>query len=137
MGFLPLVWSDRRIGALVAAGIAAVAGLIVAGAMPRGPITTAGALWLLATSLLVGTLAGLALRSRWAMVLAPAVNLLAFEIGRRGTDGPTVDGLHLDTTFGILAIILSRGFYVLIGLIPMALGVAYGTALARRLAPTR
>ena len=93
--------------AWLSAGIGTAAGLLTAAAMPRGPITTSQALWLLAHGLLVGTLAGLALRSRWAMLLAPAANLLAFELGRRGTDGPTVDGLHFDTTFGILAIILA------------------------------
>jgi pimeloyl-ACP methyl ester carboxylesterase len=133
MRLLGLVWRDRWIGAAVATGVAVVAGLLIAAAMPRGPITTAQALWLLAGGLLVGILAGLSLRSRWAMLLAPIANVLAFEAGRRGTDGPTVDDLRLDTTFGILAIILSRGFYVLVGLIPMALGVAYGAALARRL----
>jgi proline iminopeptidase len=133
--WMRLVWRDRALAIVLSAAIAAASGLIVAAAMPRGPITSAQALWLLATGLAVGVVTGLTMRSRRAMLLVPAVNVLAFELGRRGTDGPTVDGLHVDTTFGILAIILSRGFYVLVGLVPMALGVVYGAALARRLTP--
>jgi pimeloyl-ACP methyl ester carboxylesterase len=133
MRLLPLVWTERWIGAATAVSIAALSGLLVARAMPRGPITTTQALLLMAIGLLVGVAAGFVLRSRWAMLLAPAVQVVAFELGRRGTDGPTIDGLHADTTFGVLAIVLSRGFYALVGLVPMALGVAYGAALARRL----
>jgi hypothetical protein len=69
------------------------------------------------------------------MLLAPAANVAVFELGRRGTDGPLVDGIHLDTTYGVLALILGRGFFALIGLVPMVLGATYGAALARRLAP--
>lgn len=132
---LGLVWHDRWIGSAVAAGAAAITGLLAATIMPRGPITSTQALWLLVAGLATGALAGLAMRSRWAMVLAPIANVLAFEFGRRGTDGPTVDGLHFDTTFGILAIVLSRGVYALVGLVPMALGAVYGAALARRWSP--
>lgn len=127
-----LVLTNRIAGTVACFLAAVIAGLLVAGAMPRGPVTSNQALTLMATGLLVGLVTGLALRSRWAMVLAPAANVLAFEFGRRDTDGPMVDGIHLDTSFGILAFILGRGFYVLIGLVPMSLGVAYGCALSRR-----
>lgn len=128
------VWADRRLGVLISSVIAATTGVIVAVVMPWGPITTAHALMLIGIGLLTGIASGVLFRSRRGMLLAPLSNLLAFEIGRRGTDAATVDGLHLESTFGILAMILSRGFYLLLGLVPMMLGVLYGLALARRLA---
>lgn len=131
---LQLIWSDRWIGVASTVVIAAVTGLLVALTMPRGPVTTAQALSLMAAGVAVGVVAGLALRSRWAMLLAPVVHVATFEFGRRGTDGPTVDGISFGTSFEILAFILGRGFYALIGLFPMVLGVAYGAALARRFA---
>ena len=119
-------------GGSVAAVIAVIDGLLVANAMPRGPDGTAQALTLLVTSLIVGILCGLALRSRWAMVLAPVAQVIAFEVGRSEATGPLVDGIRFDSTYGILAFILGRGVYALTGVIPMLLGVAYGAAIARR-----
>lgn len=130
--FVDACWAGRWTGTIVTTGVVMVAGLLVAAAMPRGPITSGQCLALMATGLAAGIIAGFMLRSRWAMLLAPAVNLLAFELGRLDTDGPMVDGIRLDTTFGILALFLGRGFYVLMGIVPMLLGVAYGVALARR-----
>jgi len=127
------VWRTRWAGCAVAAGIAALAGLLVALLMPRGPATAIEALIVMGLGLIVGILAGLALRSRWALLLAPLAYGLAFELGRMGTDGPLVDGLHLDSGYGILALILGRGVHALMAWFPMALGVTYGIALARRL----
>ena len=70
------------------------------------------------------------------MLLVPAVHVGMFELGRLGEQGPTVDGVHLDTTFGILGVLVSRGFYGLVGLLPMLVAAAYGAALARRLDST-
>lgn len=60
--------------------------------MPRGPDTSTQALGLLVVGLAVGVLAGLVLGSRWAMLLAPVATPAAFELGRRSTDGPLIDG---------------------------------------------
>src|SRR5687768_8518645 len=65
-----------------AGGIAALSGGVAALAMPRGPVTAGQALSLMAGSLIVGAAAGGAMRSRWAMLLAPAAHLAAFELGR-------------------------------------------------------
>ena len=46
-------------------------------------------------------------------------------------------GIHLDTSYGVLAFILGRGFYGLVGLLPMVVAAAYGAGLARWLAPDR
>jgi pimeloyl-ACP methyl ester carboxylesterase len=43
-----------------------------------------------------------------------------------------VDTVRFDSTYGILAFVLSRGIHGLLVLLPMALGVALGTGLARR-----
>jgi pimeloyl-ACP methyl ester carboxylesterase len=131
---LDMVWRDGRVAAATGLGIAALSGLLVAFAMPRGPVTTAQTLALLAIGFGTGVAAGLAMRSRWAMLLAPVVQLATFELGRLGADGPTVDGLHFDTATGIMASFVGRIFYVLVGLLPMVLGAAYGAGLARRLA---
>jgi proline iminopeptidase len=136
---LDLVWRDRLLGAAIGATVAGASGLLAALVMPRGPVTAAQALALMATGLVVGIVAGFVCRSRWAMVLAPIAHIAVFEIGRLDADGPTVDGLRFDSTFGILAFLLGRGFYALVGLLPMMLGVTYGAALARRSSsdPTR
>jgi pimeloyl-ACP methyl ester carboxylesterase len=101
--------------------------------MPRGPVTAAQALTLMATALAVGFAGGFVMRSRWAMLVVSITHVVAFELGRLGTEGATVAGINPDTTFGILGFLVSRGFYGLIGLIPMLVAVAYGAALARRL----
>jgi proline iminopeptidase len=109
---------------------------IVASAIGRGPVTARQTLWVMAIGLALGTVTGFLLRLRWGMLLAPVAYAAAFELGRRDTDGPLVDGIHLGTTFGILAFVLGRGIFALVGLVPILLGVAYGAALARRCAGT-
>lgn len=108
---------------------AAVLGVITALIMPRGPATAAQALAVMGSSLLVGLLAGWMLHRRQALLLAPIVYILAVELARLNAVGPTVDGIRLDNTFGILALILGRGFHGLVGLLPMILGVAIGILL--------
>lgn len=131
---LDLVWRDARLATATGLAIAALSGLLVALVMPRGPVTTAQTLALLAIGVGTGAAAGLAMRSRWAMVLASVVQLAFFELGHLGASGPTVDGLHLDTATGILASFIGRLFYAIVGLLPMVLGAAYGAGLARWLA---
>ena len=126
------VWQDSRIGSAVAVGVPALAGLLVALVMPRGPITVAQALIAIALGLAVGLVAGLASRSRRAMLLAPAAYGLAFELGRIGATGPLVDAPNFDTTYGILALVLGRGVHALLAVLPMFLGVACSVSLARR-----
>ena len=135
VGVLHALWRERWIGVPVAAGAAILTGLLVGATMPRAPATAGQALVLMLTAFVVGGIAGLAMRSRWAMVLAPVANVVAFEVARLGTPGITVERIRLDTAYGVLAFILGRGLYCVVGLLPMLLGVAYGIALAQRLAP--
>lgn len=135
LSLLSRLWRYRRLAAAATVGVAGLSGLLVAFAMPRGPVTALQALALVLTGFAVGVVAGLVLRSRWAMLLAPVAHVVGLELGRLGANLPTVAGIHLDTTFGILAFILGRGVYGLLGLLPMVLGVVYGRALARQLTP--
>ena len=123
----------QRLAAVMA--LAGLSGLLVALAMPRGPVTSGEALMLLIVGVLVGFASGLILRSRWAMLLAPVAQVLVFELARLGASGPTVDGISIDGMFGPLAFIVGRGFYGLVGVLPMVVAAAYGTAVARRAEP--
>lgn len=129
---LNVLWRDRRIGGAVATVLVLLLGLAIAHTMPRGPATADQALIAMASSLIVGGIAGFILRSRWAMVITPLVYMIAVEIGRWGIVGPTVDAPRLNEPFGILALILGRGFHGLVGVLPLVVGSAWGIALARR-----
>ncbi|MCU0264065.1 MAG: alpha/beta hydrolase [Candidatus Nanopelagicales bacterium] len=110
----------------------ALAGLALAWAMPRGPMTSAESLTALTLGLAVGSLAGWLMASRWAALLAPAAFGAAFELGRIGAVGPTVDGIRLDGLYGIVALVVGRGFTVLVVGLPMVVAAFWGAALARR-----
>ena len=120
----------RRFAAV--GSLAAASGLGIGLAMPRGPVTSAQALVLLSTGIVVGFAAGLILRSRWAMLLAPVAQVVLFELARLGASGPTVDGISVDGMFGVLAFIVGRGFYGLVGVLPTIVAAACGAAVARR-----
>jgi proline iminopeptidase len=130
---LRAVWHRRWLGAVVAVGVAGVGGIVTALLMPRGPVTAPQTLLVMLGGLGVGGVAGLVLRSRWALLIAPFAHLAAFETGRLNAIGPTVDRVFFDSAYGILAFVLGRGVYALVALLPMALGATYGAALARRL----
>ncbi|MFL7839266.1 MAG: alpha/beta fold hydrolase [Candidatus Promineifilaceae bacterium] len=122
----------RWIGVLITAAAAVLAGVLVAVMMPRGPATADQALFVIASSLIVGMVAGLVMQSRWAMLLAPAAYIVAVELARLNVVGPTVDMVRLDNTFSILAFILGRGFHGLLAFLPMILGVELGVQWTRR-----
>ena len=118
----------RWVGAVaLAAGWGVAAGVLT----PRSPQTTAAALASIVVSLAVGIAAGLGTRSRWAIIVAPVVFAVAFEIVRMPFDGPTVDAPHL-STYGVLALVVGRGFHALLSLLPMAVGAAWGAFVATR-----
>lgn len=128
------LWAHPATRIAAAAGAAITSGLAAALIMPRGPVTSVQALILMALGLLTGIAAGFAMRSRWASLIAPVTHIAAFEIARVGEDGPTVDGIHLGTTYGILALILGRGVYIVLAIMPMLVGVAWGKGFASRIA---
>ncbi len=118
-------------GWVVAIGLAALWGVLAGVWTPRSPQTTAAALTSIVLSLAVGLAAGLLTRSRWAMLVAPVVFAVAFEIARMPVDGPTVDAPHL-STYGLLALAVGRGFHALLSLLPMAVGAGLGAFVAAR-----
>src|SRR5690606_7776023 len=130
---LEYLWSDWKIGLAVAATLAAAAGLIGAWLTPRGPITTGEALASMAAALVIGILAGLAMGSRWSLLVAPAVFVVALELARRGIDGPTVDGIHLTSLYGVIAFVVGRLTHGVLVLAPMSLGTVYGVWIASHL----
>jgi hypothetical protein len=97
------IWKDRRLGVALALSGAALAGAFVSVALPRGPTTQTQGLLVLVGGLIVGVLAGVAMRSRWAMLLAPLVHIIALELARPQLLGPTVGAIRLDETYGVLA----------------------------------
>jgi proline iminopeptidase len=131
-GFLRRLWADRRLRLGAAVGVAGLWALVAGMWTPRGPLTSGEALWAMLLSLGVGVAAGLVMRSRWAMLIAPAVFVAVFEIVRIGTDGPMVDGIHL-SMYGMIAFVTGRGLHAVLALAPMALGAAFGAGWARRL----
>ena len=127
------IWKERRLGIGLTVGIAALAGVLISVTLPRGPTTQTQALLVLVGSLIVGVLAGLAMRSRWAMLLTPLVHIVALELTRPQLLGPTVGPIRLDTIYGVLAFLLGRGLYGLVAILPMILGAYLGTVLAHEL----
>jgi len=62
-----------------------------------------------------------------------AAHVAALELVRLPVAGPTVDGIHLDTTDGIVGFVTGRGFHgLLLVVVPAAVGVVYGAGAARR-----
>lgn len=122
---------NRLRGTAVAASSTALAGFLTALAMPYGPITTAQVWFVLVSSLFVGLIAGLALRTPWTMLLAPLAYILLFELGRTNGLVPTTGAIRLDNSYGLLALLMGRGFHGLVGLLPLVLGAGVGVFLTR------
>jgi len=124
---------DRSAGLGRAVAAVALLGLVAGWWTPRGPVTTPEALATIGISLLVGALAGRVVRTRWAVLVAPLVFAVTFELVRAGTFGPLMDSIHLGSDYGILAFALGRGFHAVLALVPMMFGAAVGAARARHL----
>ena len=128
----PRVFARPAVVAIVlAVAVPAISGLVAGWLMPRGPVDTEQALILMALCAITGGAAGYILNSRWALLLAPVVHLAVFELMRIGEQGPTVDGIELSSMYGILAFLVGRGLYLLIGIFPMTVFAAHGAAVAR------
>jgi proline iminopeptidase len=127
-----MVWKHPVAAWGLALGTPLAYGVLAGVWTPRGPHTTFAVLTSMGLALLVGLVVGWALRSRWAMLLAPAVFMVVFELIRMGTSGPTVDGIHLGSELGFVAFLVGRGIHGLLVLLPMLLGAAVGAGTARR-----
>lgn len=125
--------ADWRIGLAVALVTVAMWALVSAWITPRGPITTPQALTAMIVAGLVGVAGGFAMRNHWSLLAFPITFIAVFELARVGTDGPTVDGLFITSTYGVIAFIVGRGMHGVLVLLPMMLGAVYGIHLAHRL----
>jgi proline iminopeptidase len=110
---------------------ALVWGVVAAFWRPRGPIFPYEALVIIAVSVVVGVVAGRVYRSRAAIVWAPVLFAAAGEVTRVGFSGPTVDYPRA-TYLGVLALVVGRGLYALLTLLPMGVGAAYGAGSRRQ-----
>jgi pimeloyl-ACP methyl ester carboxylesterase len=126
----------RRTWVVAAVLVPVVAGALAGWLIPRGPVTTVEALIAVFSALLVGFATGWLMRTRWAMLVAPATFMLVFELARMRVDGPTVDGIRLDGIYGLLMLVAGRGIDGVLMLLPMVVGGSYGVALVRRLSGT-
>jgi pimeloyl-ACP methyl ester carboxylesterase len=124
------LWSRPAAALATAAAFGAVWGALAGWWTPRGPMTTGEAIWSIVLGMLVGALAGLMSRSRWAMLVAPVAFAVVFELVRLDLTGPTVDGVEF-STYGLMALVLGRGLHGLLSLVPMAFGAALGAGAAR------
>ncbi len=117
-------------GAVAASG--AVSGAVWALVMSRGPVDAGSGVALMVTGLLLGAAAGLVLRRRRAVLLVLLTHVVAYEIVRLPVEGPLVDGIHLDSTYGLIAFVTGRLFDGMLLVLPALVGVLYGAGLARR-----
>jgi len=129
-------WADGRLGLAATALLAVAAGLVSAWLTPRGPITTAQVLVSMVAALVVGLVAGAVMGNRWSLLVAPIVFIATFELARLGVEGPSVDAIHLGSTYGIIAFVLGRVVHAVVVLVPMILGATYGVWLASLLGRT-
>jgi len=129
------LWDDRVLAVALTAAVAAGYGIFAGWWTPRGPATTAQALAAMGIGAVVGFVAGVVMRSRWAMLVAPVFFVGVFELVRLDATGPTVDGFTstlLASEYGVVALVVGRVFHGVLTLWPMLVGVAFGRAWARR-----
>lgn len=108
------------------------AGWLSARAFPLGPATGVQAVAVMVGGAVIGVLAGLGLRSRWAMVLAPGAYLAALEIARGATGVRSLGDVGFDSGYGILAFVLGRVVPAALAVLPMILGADWGAGYVRR-----
>ncbi|WP_225753277.1 alpha/beta fold hydrolase [Actinotalea sp. Marseille-Q4924] len=126
----------RRVTVVAAAAVVVAAGLGLGLVMPRGPMTTGQSLAAVTVAVVVGLVAGVLVRSRWAALGGPVLLAGVLELVRLGEEGPTVDALRFDSLYALMVMIAGRGFDGLVILLPMAVAALWGAALARRAART-
>jgi proline iminopeptidase len=115
----------------IAVAVSTFAGWGTALLMPRGPITPAQVVVAMVVGAAIGGVAGFAMRSRWAILVAPLAFWVALEVGRIDVVGPSVDRPNVSTFFGVLVLVLGRGFHVLVQVAPMMIGAVAGVGLSR------
>ncbi|MBX3029330.1 MAG: alpha/beta hydrolase [Chloroflexi bacterium] len=116
----------RHLGTLAMIGIATGGGLLAAAVTPRGPVTPGHALAWMLGGLALGLVCGAVSGTRWAMLVTPVVATLAFEVGRLGTNGPTVDAVAPGSIYGVIALVTGRGVSALLAWPGLIIGARLG-----------
>lgn len=119
---------DPRRTTSVAMGVVVVWAVVSGWWMPRGPLTTGQAVVSIGVSVIVGVAIGWLVRRWWPIVAGPVLFGVLFELMRTGLTGPTVDRPEL-SAYGLLALVVGRGFHWLVAAVPLAWGVAVGVAV--------
>ncbi len=110
---------------------AAAWGVVAGWWTPRGPLTITQALCSVAVSAAIGWAAGRSGRSRLVWLVVPVVFLVAIELARAGTAGPSAESPH-GSPFGVIALVTGRGVQAVLTLLPLLLGLAVGRGVQRR-----
>lgn len=110
---------------LWAALCGAVLGLAAGVLQPRGPVTPAEAIGLMAAAFGTGLAASRVCRSGWAWSVVCLGHLVGFELARAGSELTTVGVVRLDTGFGVLAFVLGRVLPWMLAWIPIAVGTSW------------
>lgn len=119
-------------GPIAATLISLGAGWLSGTALPLGPTTAVQAVVLMLGGAATGALAGWGVRSRWAMLLAPAAYLVALETTRGVGPVPSVAEVRLDSGYGVLALLLGRVVPAALAVLPMVLGADWAAGRVRR-----
>lgn len=119
-------------GPIAAILISLGAGWLSGAVLPLGPTSSVQAVALMLGGAATGALAGLGMRSRWAMLLAPAAYLVALEATRGVGLVPSVGEVRLDSSYGALAFLLGRVIPAGLAVLPMVLGADWGADHVRR-----
>ncbi len=121
-------WPGPIAATLICLGAGWLSGVV----LPLGPTTALQAIALMLGGAATGALAGLGMRSRWAMLLAPAGYLVALEVARGAGPVPSVGEVRLDSSYGVLAFLLGRVIPAGLAVLPMVLGADWGSDHVRR-----
>ncbi len=116
----------RHLRTLAMIVIAAAGGLVAATTTPRGPVTPGDAIAWMLGGLVLGIVGGAVGGTRWSMLVVPLVATLAFEVGRLGTNGPTVDAIAPGSVYGVIALVTGRGVSALLAWPGMVIGARLG-----------
>ena len=128
-----VLWSRPLIGVVVALALVSAFADLSASFTPRGPLTAPQAYITLGVALAVGLLAGLAIPSRWLLLLGPVAFVALFELRRIGYVGASIDAPSFGSTLEIIAFFVGRVLPGVVTLLPLAVGAALGVHLAARL----
>ncbi|GAA3343002.1 hypothetical protein GCM10020358_40050 [Amorphoplanes nipponensis] len=131
----PAAARENRVPAVVAWLLVALSAVVSAALMPRAPVTGTQVIAVLVGATVVGGLTGWSVRSRWAVVAAPALHLAVWELARATVfrlDGPSFGPPRFDVALGVLLFVAVHVMYAVVAGLPMLLGVLAGRAWRRR-----